>query len=110
MKKTLVFFLALSLLCGVSFATMVSGRLGKTMVGINYLVWGYFSNAGTVEADIKTGLTTIRAFGLNITSEARQDIGVQLRTQINVGTIEVMANTTLETVSAPDGLWWAVGR
>lgn len=110
MKKLLVFLLALSLLGGVALAAMSSSRTGKQTVGYNYLVWGVFNNAGTVEANITTGLKTIFAFGLNITSEARSDIGVQLRTQINAGTIEVLANTTLESVSAPDGLWWAIGR
>lgn len=105
MKNFIIFLLVAVLFGSASFATlsMTHSHSGQTLIGFNKLVWGYFTNANTIEGTLTTGLNTIRAFGLNITSEA--DLASPLKTTISGGTISVTSVS-----DAPDGFWWAIGR
>lgn len=107
MKKLIAILLVLGLCLPVLATTTFShGHTGKTTVGINYLTWGYFNNASSEAGSLTTGLTTIRAFGLNITSEV---VVNSMKTTVSGGTITVYSTTEV-TGQTPDGLWWAVGR
>ena len=117
MKKLLVILLVLGFCLSVAWATttLTYEATGKTMVGPNYLVWGTFGNASSEAGNIVTGLKTIYAFGLNITSEAT--FPSPLKTELNAGTIVVTATqeskawmTTPEAASTPDGYWWGIGH
>jgi hypothetical protein len=72
MKKLLIALVLILALGGVcSAATMTSTVEGKTLLGINYLVWGSFRDASSEARSINTGLRTLRAYGANYaTSES----------------------------------------
>ncbi len=103
MKKLIAFLLILGIyMSAVSFATMTSGTSGKTMVGFNYLLWGYVNGISTVESDIDTGLNTIIAYGVNVTSEV---IAAPLQVRSSSGTLSITS-----TAEGKNGLWWVIGR
>lgn len=100
MKKLIAILLLLGL-AGSSAFGITATKVGKTTLGINYLVWGTYVSMTTTDGTIATGLTTIRAWGINgkTTAEA-------IASSVSGGTITAKcATSTYET-----GSYWAIGR
>jgi len=103
MKKLIVFLLVLGL-CLPAFAGWSYTRTGKTLLAnSNYLIWGTFTDADTGGGTVLTKLSTIRAFGFNISDRA--NLASPLQTSVSAGII-----TVTSVANGPDGYWWAIGR
>jgi len=106
MKKIFVILLVLGLAVGVFATTTFKSTLkGRTLIGTESMVWGVYEYASQEAGTIKTGLSTIRGFGLTISTEA--NFPSPLKTSVSAGVITVTA--TIDS-SKPSGYWWAVGR
>lgn len=115
MKKLIA--LSLSLFCVLLMGSVAFGWSsaisGKTMVGINYLTWGTYTDLSTEAVSITTGLSTVRAFGTNVNTGETFVTGYNSTVESDAiyakaiaGVIKIKANNN----DVKDGTWWAIGR
>jgi len=99
MKKVATFLFVCLLMSSVALG-LTATISGKTMMGPNYMVWGTVTGITTEAVGFSTGLTAIRAFGINNTTTPEA-----IKASVSGGTMSVDVETTTSS-----GSWWAIGR
>jgi len=104
----LVFCFGLAVVSSCVFGAFSSAISGKTMLGINYMTWGTFTGITAETGSITSGLTTIRAFGVNVnTGEAfAADGSSEVFATAQRGTLQLKSADT----TARGGTWFVIGR
>lgn len=99
MKKVATFLFVCLLMSSVAFG-LTATISGKTIMGPNYMVWGTVTGITTEAVGFSTGLTSIRAYGINNTTTPEA-----ISASIGGGSITVEVEVTTSS-----GSWWAIGR
>jgi len=112
MKKYIIALLLMALIVGLvtpCFAISTT-KSGKTMVGINYLIWGYSTGVATGSAQsIVTGLSTIRGYGLQCYGNSATSSDA-FASVVSGGTIAVFRKNITTSDATVRMNWWAIGR